>query len=319
MSTRLGRRVAVGVVGLLLGVALAGQAAAGELRIMTGPQGGAWYPLGGAIAEILKNEIPGTTASVLPGAGIINVQGVDTARADIGFGNSVSTVDGLAGREPFKAPVKNVRQLATLYMQYFQLVVLESARIKSVADLKGKSVAVQPRGNTGEQMTRELLQVYGLSYKDLSKVSHVSYNDAVSLMKDGHAHAYTLISTVPASSVLDLATDRKIQMLSVPEDKFKDLLKINSGYSRREIPKGTYPGVDYPVQAFGTYTHLMIRGDLPDNTVYAITKALAKHVENLGAVVKDVKGLTVKEMAFDVGVPHHPGSLKYYKEAGVLK
>jgi len=313
------RAVTFFIAGLFFSVILAGQAAAGELRIMTGPQGGAWYPLGGAIAEILKNEIPGTTASVLPGAGIINVQGVDSAKTDIGFGNSVSTVDGLAGREPFKAPVKNVRQLATLYMQYFQFVVLESAKIKSMTDLKGKSVAVQPRGNTGEQMTRELLQVYGLSYKDLAKVSHVSYNDAVSLMKDGHAHAYTLISTVPASSVLDLATDRKIQMLSVPEDKFKDLLKINSGYSRREIPKGTYPGVDYPVQAFGTYTHLMIRGDLPDDQVYAITKAMAKHVDNLGAVVKDVQGLTVKEMAFDVGVPYHPGALKFYKEAGVLK
>ncbi|HSB72245.1 MAG TPA: TAXI family TRAP transporter solute-binding subunit [Candidatus Methylomirabilis sp.] len=313
------RGVALLVTGLVFCVILVGQAVAGELRIMTGPQGGAWYPLGGAIAEILKKEIPGTTASVSPGAGIINVQGVDTARADIGFGNSVSTVDGLAGREPFKAPVKNVRQLATLYMQYFQLVVLDDARIKSVTDLKGKSVAVQPRGNTGEQMTRELLQVYGLSYKDLSKVSHVSYNDAVALMKDGHAQAYTLISTVPASSVLDLASDRKIQMLSVPEDKFKELLKINSGYARREIPKGTYPGVEYPVEAFGTYTHLMIRGDLPDDLVYGITKALAKHVDNLGAVVKDVKGLTVKEMAFDVGVPYHPGAMKYYREAGVVK
>ncbi|HSB80987.1 MAG TPA: TAXI family TRAP transporter solute-binding subunit [Candidatus Methylomirabilis sp.] len=313
------RGVALLVTGLVFCVILTGQAVAGELRIMTGPQGGAWYPLGGAIAEILKKEIPGTTASVSPGAGIINVQGVDTARADIGFGNSVSTVDGLAGREPFKAPVKNVRQLATLYMQYFQLVVLDDARIKSVTDLKGKSVAVQPRGNTGEQMTRELLQVYGLSYKDLSKVSHVSYNDAVALMKDGHAQAYTLISTVPASSVLDLASDRKIQMLSVPEDKFKELLKINSGYARREIPKGTYPGVEYPVEAFGTYTHLMIRGDLPDDLVYGITKALAKHVDNLGAVVKDVKGLTVKEMAFDVGVPYHPGAMKYYREAGVVK
>ena len=307
------------VVGLLLGMVLGGQAFAEELRIMTGPQGGAWYPLGGAIAEVMKKEIPGTTASVLPGAGIINVQGVETARADIGFGNSVSTVDGLAGRDPFKAPVKNVRQLATLYMQYFQLIVLEDSKIKDVTDLKGKSIAVQPRGNTGEQMTRELLQVYGLSYKDLGKVSYVSYNDAVDLMKDGHVQVYTLISTVPASSVLDLASDRKIRMLSVPEDKYKELLKINTGYSRREIVKGTYPGVDYPVQAFGTYTHLIIRGDLPDDLVYSITKAMAKHAASFGDVVKDVKGLTVKEMAFDVGVPYHPGALKFYREAGVLK
>ncbi|MBI2115730.1 MAG: TAXI family TRAP transporter solute-binding subunit, partial [candidate division NC10 bacterium] len=304
------------VASLLLAVVMAGEASALDLRIMTGPQGGSWYPLGGAIAEILKKEVPGTTASVLPGAGIINIQGVETGRAEIGFGNSVSTVDAIAGREPFKAPAKNVRQLGTLYMQYFQAVVLEDSGIKSVADFKGKSIAVQPRGNTGEQMTRELLQVYGLSYKDMAKVSHVSYNDAVALMKDGHAQIFTLITTVPAAAILDLASSRKIRLLSVPDDKFKELQKINSGYSRREISKGIYPGVAHEVHQFGTYTHLMIRADLPDDLVYGITKALAKNADSLGAVVKDVKGLTVKEMAFDVGVPYHPGALKYYKEAG---
>jgi hypothetical protein len=313
------KSVALLVASLFFFLILVAPAVAGELRIMTGPQGGAWYPLGGAIAEILKKEIPGTSASVLPGAGIINVQGVETARTDIGFGNSVSTVDGVAGREPFKAPAKNVRQLATLYMQYFQLIVLEDSKIRSVMELKGKAIAVQPRGNTGEQMTRELLQVYGLSYKDMGKVSYVSYNDAVDLMKDGHVQVYSLISTVPASSVLDLASDRKIRILSVPEDKYKELLKINTGYARREIAKGTYPGIDYPVEAFGTYAHLMIRGDLPDDLVYQITKSIAKHAESLGSVVKDVKGLTVKEMALDVGVPYHPGAAKYYKEVGVLK
>lgn len=313
------KRMACLVVGMLLGWVLAGQAGATELRIMTGPQGGSWYPLGGAIAEILKKEVPGTTASVLPGAGIINIQGVETGRTEIGFGNSVSTVDAVAGRPPFKAPATNVRQLATLYLQYFQIPVLEDSGIKSVMDFKGKSIAVQPRGNTGEQMTRELLKVYGLSYNDMGKVSHVSYNDAVALLKDGHAQVFTLITTVPAAAILDLASSRKIRMLSVPEDKFKELQKINSGYARREIPKGTYPGVDYDVEAFGTYTHLMVRADLPDDLVYSITKALAKNVDALGAVVKDVKGLNVKEMAFDVGVPYHPGALRFYKEAGALK
>jgi TRAP transporter TAXI family solute receptor len=108
-------------------------------------------------------------------------------------------------------------------------------------------------------------------------------------------------------------------MLSLPDDKFKELQRINSGYARREFSKGIYPGVEYDVRQFGTYTHLMIRGDLQDDLVYGITKALAKNVESLGAVVKDVKGLTVAEMALDVGVPYHPGALKYYKEAGALK
>jgi TRAP transporter TAXI family solute receptor len=316
------RKIAAGVVLVVLLVAAgvcADVAYAGELRIMTGPQGGAWYPLGGAMAEMFKREIPGITASVLPGAGIINIQGVETGRTEIGFGNSVSTADAVAGREPFKAPAKNVRQLCTLYMQYFQLMVLEDSGIKSIPELRGKSLTTQPRGNTGEQMTRELLGVHGMSYKDLAKVSHVSYNDSVAQMKDGHAQVFSLITTVPSSAVLELANSRKIRMLSVSDEKFRELQKLNSGYARREIPKGAYPGVEHGPQGFGTYTHLLVRAELPDDLVYAIVKTLAKNVDGLGAVVKDVKGLTVSEMAMDVGVPYHPGARRFYQEAGALK
>ena len=176
-----------------------------------------------------------------------------------------------------------------------------------------------PHVLVGEPIDLKEFPRHLLTYKDMGKVSNVSYNDAVALMKDGHAQAFTLISTVPAAAILDLASARKIRMLSLPDDKFKELQKINSGYARREFGKGIYPGVEYDVRQFGTYTHLMIRADLQDDLVYGITKALAKNVENLGAVVRDVKGLTVKEMAFDVGVPYHPGALKFYKDAGALQ
>jgi TRAP-type uncharacterized transport system substrate-binding protein len=57
---------------------------------------------------------------------------------------------------------------------------------------------------------------------------------------------------------------------------------------------------------------------MPEDQVYRITKALAQNVAQLGAVVKAVADLTPKDMATDVGVPHHPGALKYYKEAKAM-
>jgi hypothetical protein len=297
----------------------AAPARAGELRIMTGPQGGSWYPLGGAIGEIIKQKVPGTSAIVQPGAGIINVQGVETGKAEIGFGNAVSTADGVAGREPFKAPTKNVRQLATLYLQYFQIAVPDEAGIKTVADLRGKAIGVQPRGNTGELMAQHALQVYGLSYKDMAKVNYGSYNDSVALMKDGHIQAFAFVSTVPAAPLLDLQAARKIRLLDIPDDKFQALLKLNAGYARRKIAKGTYKFQEADTNTFGTYTHLIVRADLPDALVYGITKALATNIPAPAAVVKDVKDLNLAEMAMDVGVPYHPGALKYYKEVGAIK
>ncbi|MBS3921133.1 MAG: TAXI family TRAP transporter solute-binding subunit [Deltaproteobacteria bacterium] len=290
-----------------------------DLKMMTGPMGGSWVPLGGAIAELIQKNIPGTTVSVSPGGGMANVVGVQEGKADIGFGNSSSSVDGVAGREPFKAPTKNVMQLANLYPQYFQMVVLEDSGIKSPADLKGKGICPGPKGHTGELLAQQVFQIHGLSYKDMSKVNHVSYADAVSLMKDGHAQGYLLGTTIPASSILDLATTKKIRLLSLPEDKIRELQKMNVGYLKRIIPSGTYPGVNYDTITVGYFTHLVVSAKLPEPLVYNITKILSENVERLADVVKDMKGVTVKDLALDIGVPFHPGALKYYKEKGVIK
>jgi len=297
-----------------------GAACAQQLKMMTGPQGGSWYPLGGAIQNIDEKNVPGTSVMVLPGAGISNVKGVQAGKADLGFGNGVSTVDGVNGREPFESKTANVCQVATLYFQYFHMVALADSGIKTPADLKGKALSTQQKGNTGEQMTRAVLEVYGYGqgYDALSKVNHGSYNDSVSQLKDNQAQVFTLITTVPASSVMDLASARDIRVLEVPDEKLKELQKMNGGYDKRIIKAGSYPKQDKDVQTIGTWTHLIARCDLPTDTVYKITKALAENVENLGAVVKAVQGLTAKDMATNIGVPYHPGAMKYYKEAKVL-
>ncbi len=301
-----------------LGLALAaGAAHAQNLRFMTGPQGGSWYPLGGAIQSIVEKAVPGSSVQVAPGAGISNVRAIQEGKAELGFGNGVSTVDGVAGREPFKVKHDNVCQVATLYFQYFHFVALVDSGVRSPADLKGKALTTQQRGNTGEQMTREVLKVYGLDYKALSKVNHGSYNDSVDQLKDGHAQVFGLITTVPASAVMDLAAARDIRVLEVPDDKLRALQEINAGYDKRIIKAGSYPKQDKDIQTIGTWTHLVASCKLPEDQVYRITKSLAENIPTLGAVVAAVKEISVKDMAIDIGVPYHAGALKYYKEAKV--
>ena len=290
-----------------------------DLKMMTGPMGGSWYPLGGAIAELIQKNIPESTVSVAPGGGMANVVAVEGGKADIGFGNSSSSVDAVEGRDPFKTRAKNVMQLANLYPQYFQIFVLKDSAIKSVADLKGKTICPGPKGHTGELVSRLILKVYGLSYNDMRHVNHVSYTDAGSLMKDGHADAWLPGTTIPASVGLDLATTKGIRLLPIPDDKIKALQKMNVGYIKRIIPAGTYPGLNEDVQTIGYFTHLVISAKLPEPLVYKITKLLAENVGRLADVVKDMKGVTVQDLALDIGVPFHPGALKYYKEVGAIK
>jgi TRAP transporter TAXI family solute receptor len=289
-------------------------AAEQQIKFMTGPQGGSWIPLGGAIAELVQKNVPGTTVTVLPGAGIANVKAIQQGKADLGFGNANSTADGFAGRAPFEEATRDVLNVATLYNQYFHLVVPADSDIRSVKDLKGKRVATQPRGNTGEQITREVLEVNGLKYEDLAKVHFVSYTDAVELIKNRQADAFGLITTIPASAVMDLATARPVRVISVSDEAFAKMKEKNAGYAKRAIPKGTYPGQETDAVTVGTFTHVIASAKLPEDLVYRITKTLVDNRDQLAVVVSAIKGTTPKEMAEDVGVPFHPGAKRYFDQ-----
>jgi TRAP transporter TAXI family solute receptor len=174
------------VAAAIAALSIAAPAAAQKVTFMTGPQGGSWIPLGGTLKNLWEKAVPGLEIQQTPGAGIANVRGVDEGKAQIGFGNSSSTVDGVAGRAPYPRKAQNVCQVANLYPQYFQVVALADSGIGSYADLKGKSLVTQPRGNTAEVLTATVLKMNGLDYHALSKANfQASYTDAVSLMKDG--------------------------------------------------------------------------------------------------------------------------------------
>jgi len=293
-------------------------ATAQQITLMTGPQGGVWVPLGGALKSIWEKAIPGLQVTSTPGAGIANVRGVDEGKAQVGFGNSSTTVDGLMGQPPYPKKVTKVCQLANLYPQYFQVVALADAKVNSYADLKGKSVVTQPKGNTAELLTDTILKLNGLNYQALSKINFQSYTDGVSLMKDGHAQVFTLGTTIPASSVMDLASARDIQLVPVDDKVMNELRKANPGYQRLIIKAGTYPKQDRDVPQIGYSAHLVVSCDLPDAMVYTMAKTVAANVESFAAINKPMSTLTPKMMAEDIGVPFHPGAARFYKEVKAM-
>jgi len=293
-------------------------AAGQQVTFMTGPQGGSWIPLGGALKGMWEKNVSGLQIQQTPGAGISNVRGVDEGKAHIGLANSSTTVDGLEGRAPYPKKVTKVCQLANLYPQYYQVVVLVDAKVNGFADMKGKSLTTQARGNSGELLTGLMLKMHGMSYQSLSKVNFNSYNESVAMMKDGHAQVFTLGTTAPASAIMDLASARDVKLIPVDEKIMAEMKKMNPGYNKLIIKAGTYPKQDKDVPVIGYSTHLVVACDLPEATVYGMAKSMAGNVDAMAAVVKAISGITPKDMALDIGVPFHKGAARFYKEAGAL-
>ena len=117
----------------------------------------------------------------------------------------------------------------------------------------------------------------------------------------------------PGSSIKPL-----IYLIGIDDKTMTALKKANPGYNRLIIKAGTYPKQTADVPVIGYSTHVVAACDLPENTVYQMTKAMAGNISGMAAVVKAIDGVTPKDMALDIGVPFHKGAAKFYKEVGAL-
>jgi TRAP transporter TAXI family solute receptor len=306
------------LVALCATVAISSAASAENLRFMTGPQGGSWYPMGGAIKNVVEEDMADTSLQVMPGAGIANVKAIQAGKADVAFANSVSTVDAINGKPPFDEAATNVCHVATLYPQYFQIVTTADSGVESIDQLKGHALTTQPTGNTGEAITKHLLEASGLTYDDLSGTDFVSYNDSVALLKDGNSEVFTLGTTVPASAIMDLASARDVRLLPVDDALLAKMQELNPGYQPIDIPAGSYSGQDEAVPSIGYATHVIARCDLPDETVIGLVSQIVEHQQDLASVAKAIGDTTLEQMGGDIGVPFHPAAEQYFKEKGVM-
>jgi hypothetical protein len=296
----------------------AGAAGAAEVRLMTGPQAGFWVPLGGQLKDAWEKAVPDLKIQSLPGAGIANVRAIEEGKAEIGFGNTITTADAVAGtgEAPLDKKHSKVCNVATLYPQYFQLVANADAGVNTLKDLKGKGFATQVKGNTGELIARHVLRVSGFTYNDVKASFTNSYTDSVEQMKDNRMHVFALGTGIPASSVMDLASARDIKLIDMA-GIYEDMRKINPAYKLVTVPKGTYPKQDKDVQVIGYYTHVVVACSQPAETVYKMTAATFAAKDNMTAIYKELAKLTPQIMAQEIGVPFHPGAAKWYKEQGI--
>ncbi len=297
---------------------LAGAAQTADIRMMTGPQAGIWVPLGGQLKDIWEKSVTDAKIQPLPGAGIANVRGIEEGKAEVGFANTISTADAVAGtgEAPLDKKHGNVCNVATLYPQYFQMVANADAGVNTLKDIKGKGFATQVKGNTGELISRHVLKVSGLTYNDVKASFTNSYTDSVEQMKDNRMHVFALGTAIPASSIMDLASARDIKVLDMA-GIYDEMKKINPAYQLVTIPASTYPKQDKDVQVIGYYTHIIAACSLAEDAVYKMTAAFMPNKAALSSVYKELDKLTPQIMAQDIGVPFHKGAAKWHKEQGI--
>ena len=291
------------------------------VRMVSGPSGGSWYPLGAKIMQVFDEKVDGISTSNTSGGGISNVLSVNGGDAEIGWSYAHTSYNGYVGKGKFTKAQPDVRHFATLYPAMFQVAVRKDSPIKTFTDMKAANISPGKAKWTGTAFTESVLKSYGFGFDDIKKnggtVHHVSYTESVALMKDGHIDVFMAATSMPQASFLELEHSPGIRFVGMPKAKLDEIIKANPGYISGMMPKGVYESLDMDLHTLGIVTNMVVHKDLPDDLVYNMCKVFwANHAAFVE--VKSVwKSVTLENALNGAAIPIHPGAKKCYDELGV--
>lgn len=188
--------------------------------------------------------------------------------------------------------------------------------IKKVQDLRGKRVLADARPSPSVAAYSDaLLKAHGMTRKDVTWMQFNKAPDAVAAIIEGRADAYIYPSSSPP--MMQLKTASGYYAVPVEPGPAKKMLKELLGYTYETIPVGYNGVIERDTPALAYYTTIFFRDDVADDVVYTLIKAALGHREEYGRVHPTLKDVDASRAATIVGVPFHPGAIKYYKEIGV--
>ena len=289
------------------------------INVLTGGTSGVYYPLGVAIGKILGDKIPNVKTQVqATKASVENLVLLQQGRGELAFtlGDSLKAAWDGDEEAGFKRKMDKLRTLGAIYPNYIQIVATADSKIKTLADLKGKSLSVGAPKSGTELNSRAILAAAGMTYKDIGKVEYLPFAESVDLMKNRQLDATLQSAGLGVASLKDLSTSADITVVAVPKEIVD---KIGPPFVAAIIPANTYTGQDKDVPTAAVINYLVTSSDVSDDIAYQMTKLIFESLPELANAHVAGKEIRLEAAATGSPVPLHPGAMRYYREKGMIK
>lgn len=283
------------------------------VSIGTNPVGMALYTMGAALAEVLRTEAPDIELTVeATNGGVHNLNLMAAGDIEFGFTSAKEAIDAYEGKGRYKTKVPILGMFSSV-IAYQQSPALESAKISSIGQVRDKRVGIGPPGALSRVDTERVLETYGMTFQDFKAFSE-TLPEMVEKMKNGQLDATMWFGVSPLAALMDLAKSRDLVWLPADPEKMKPLLAQYPYYFLTEMPANTYHNQDKPIPALAHRYSIVARADLPEETVYAITKAVFGNLDKLGGIYKGWSSCTPENALQSMAIPLHPGAVRYFRE-----
>ena len=311
------------ILAMTLGLAFAGAAHAQQktMSIGTGGTGGVYYPLGGAVANVLSKSLPNVQATAeVTGGSVDNLKLIGAGKSELGFTMADAALDALNGEDKFKSGKLPLQALLVVYPNRMHVVTVEGTGIQTMADLKGKRVSTGSPGSATEVMAFRVIEAAGLDKDKDMKRERLGVSESVNAVKDRKIDAFFWVGGIPTAAVTDLAATPGVKMKLIDHGDLAEKMNAKYGklYVTDTIPAKMYPGQDKD-NKIATVWNLLVSDDKMSNELaYTINKIIFDKKADLVAVHKEAENIDDKyQVRGNSPVPWHPGALKYFADKGV--
>ena len=323
MTQCISRRDVLKYTGAIAAASAAGGPAFSQakfFRIGTGGTGGTYYPIGGLIANAITTDTLNASAVATNGS-VANVNGIVGGAMESGFSQADVASWAYTGTGIYegKPKVEELRAIANLYPETLHIICRKGLGAKSIADLKGKRISLDEPGSGTLVNAKAVLGVFGITEKDI-KPEYLKQTQSVDKLKDGSLDVFFQTTGYPQGTLTELASTNGFELLPVDGAEAAKLRSQFAFFAADEIPEGTYKGVA-GVKTLSVGAQWVTTSKMDTDLVYQVTKGLWGDKARQALDQGHAKGKAIQKATAlaGLGIPLHPGSEKFYKEAGLLK
>lgn len=308
------------VASMLFTAATSFGADAKRLTLATGGTSGVYFPLGGAIGQVLSNKSDGafSVTAQATGASGENMRLVEGGDVDIAIVQNDVADAAFNGNAPFKSKLGDVRAIARLYPEYLHVVAGKDSGIKSIEDFKGKKISVGARGSGNEINCRQIFDFYGLNYKNLEPI-FLPYGETADQFKDRNLDGFVFTIGTPNPAIQDITTTQDVVFVPLEGTKTDEVVAKFPFLVKDTIPAKTYKGQENAVPTLSVQAILVANKDMPDDVAYKLTKTLFENIEDVAKAHNKGAEIAIEKATDGITIPLHPGAEKYLKEKNIIK
>ena len=287
-----------------------------KVTFTTGGEAGTYYGFGSVLAQKVSDVTSTNVTAITSGGSAANIDAIDIGDAQLGFSQSDVLAYAYAGERTFEeiGAIDSFSIVAPLYMEQVQIVTL-NPDIKTVADLKGKSVSIGAAGSGVYFNAIDVLGAYGLTEDDI-KPTYQSFGDSAEALQDGQIDAAFVVAGAPTTAITSLAASKSVYLVSLDDEHIDALIEASPFYSKAVIPADTY-GMPEDATTVAVSAVVIASNDVADVDVYNFLCGVYENLDDVAKVHDKANELSLEFASSFVGVPYHAGAVQYFADKGI--